>query len=378
MAKAVELPTCIRTSSSTETLMTGANLFKPLKLGAIELPHRVLMAPLTRSRATPPGNVPNELMAAYYTQRASAGLIISEATQVAPEGQGYPTTPGIHSAEQVAGWRRITDAVHKAGGRMVLQLWHVGRISHPVFQPGGKLPVAPSPVQPKGQLYGPDWKKIDYVTPRALELSELPGVIAGYAKGAELAKQAGFDGVEVHGANGYLLDEFLRDGANKRTDAYGGSAQNRARLLIEVTAAVVDVWGASRVGVRLSPLNPNNDMTDSNPRATFGHAAQALSQFKLAWVHVLEPVATPPETQVLSEIKRLCGAPVIANTGYTLETAEAAIAEGRVDAVAFGKLFLANPDLPRRLREGAALNAWDMATFYGGAEKGYTDYPALT
>ena len=356
--------------------MTVAHLFTPLALGAIALPNRVVMAPLTRSRAGA-GNVPTELAATYYAQRASAGLIVSEATQVVPEGQGYPTTPGIHSEEQVTGWRRVTDAVHAAGGRMVLQLWHVGRVSHPVFQPERKLPVAPSAVPPKGQLYGPDWKKIDYVEPRALEPAEIPGIIAAYAKGAENAKRAGFDGVEVHGANGYLIDQFLRDGSNRRTDAYGGSVENRARLLLETVAAVVEVWGSSRVGVRLSPLNPNNDMTDSNPRATFGHAAAALARFELAYVHVLEPVDTPSDKQVLGEIKRLCSAPMIANHGYTQETAEAAIAEGRADAIAFGKLFLANPDLPRRLRTRAPLNAWDMATFYGGSAKGYTDYPAL-
>ena len=357
--------------------MSAIHLFQPLKLGALALPNRVVMAPLTRCRAAAPGNVPTELMATYYTQRASAGLIISEATQVMPEGQGYPTTPGIHGEAQVAGWRRITDAVHAAGGRMVLQLWHVGRISHPVFQPDGKLPVAPSAVKPKGQLYGPDWKKIDYATPRALDLAEIPGIIAAYAKAAELAKRAGFDGVEVHGANGYLLDEFLRDGTNQRTDAYGGSVENRARLLTEVVAAVVGVWGASRVGVRLSPLNPNNDMADSNPRATFGHAAGALARFKLAYVHVLEPFDQSADTEVLSTVKRLCGAPVIANSGYTRDSAEAAIAAGRVDAVAFGKLFLANPDLPHRLEIGAQMNGWDMPSFYGGTEKGYTDYPAL-
>lgn len=356
--------------------MAADHLFTPLTLGAINLPNRVVMAPLTRSRAGV-GNVPSDLAVTYYTQRASAGLIISEATQVVPEGQGYPTTPGIHSDAQVEGWRRVTDAVHAAGGRMVLQLWHVGRVSHPVFQPDGQLPVAPSAVAPKGQLYGPDWKKIDYVTPRALDLDELPGIVAGYARGAALAKQAGFDGVEVHGANGYLLDQFLRDGSNQRTDAYGGSVENRARLLLETVAAVVEIWGESRVGVRLSPLNPNNDMADSNPKATFGYVAGELARFGLAYVHVLEGEQAPAEQRVMGEIKRLCGAPVIANMGYTSDTAEAAIAEGRADAIAFGKLFLANPDLPRRLRTEAALNGWDMATFYGGGAKGYTDYPAL-
>lgn len=356
--------------------MTAADLFTPLALGALRLTNRVVMAPLTRSRAGE-GNVPQALNATYYRQRASAGLIISEATQVVPEGQGYPTTPGIHSEEQVAGWKAVTGAVHAAGGRMVLQLWHVGRVSHPTFQPGGALPVAPSAIAPAGQLYGKDWKKIDYVAPRALEISEIPGVIAGYEKGAENAKRAGFDGVEVHGANGYLLDQFLRDGSNQRTDAYGGSVANRARLLLEAIEAVVGVWGADRVGVRLSPLNPNNDMSDSNPQATFSHAARELARHRLAYVHVLEPQATSADQSVLGTIKAVCGAPVIANNGYDLATAQAAIAAGRTDAVAFGKLFIANPDLPRRLKAGAELNVWDAATFYGGGEKGYTDYPAL-
>ncbi len=356
--------------------MTAIDLFSPLTLGDIKLPNRVVMAPLTRCRAGA-GNVPQPLNVEYYRQRASAGLIISEATQVVPEGQGYPNTPGIHSDAQVAGWKTVTDAVHAAGGRIVLQLWHVGRVSHPVFQPGNQLPVAPSAIAPKGQLYGPDWKKIDYVAPRALELAEIPGVIEGYVVGARNAKRAGFDGVEVHGANGYLLDQFIRDGSNTRTDSYGGSITNRARLTLEVVEAVVGVWGASRVGIRLSPLNPNNDMADSNPKATFGFVARELARFGLAYVHVLEPVETPADTQVLGTVKAACCAPVIANNGYTLETAQAAIRAGKVDAVAFGKLFLANPDLPKRLTAGAPLNDWDMKTFYGGGAAGYTDYAAL-
>ncbi len=357
--------------------MPQADLFSPIAFGDIHCPSRILMAPLTRCRAGE-GNVPQPINVEYYTQRASAGLIISEATQVVPEGQGYPTTPGIHSDAQVAGWKSITDAVHAKGGRMVLQLWHVGRISHPVFQPGGKLPVAPSAIKPKGQLYDNTWTKVDYVAPRALELSEIPGVIAGYAKGAENAKRAGFDGVEIHGANGYLLDEFLRDGTNTRTDAYGGSVQNRARLMIEVAEAVVGVWGSSRVGIRLSPLNPNNDMADSDPKATFGYAARELARLKLAYVHVLEAIDTPAGDKVTGIIKASCGAPVVANFGYTLETAQAAIREGHVDAVAFGKLFIANPDLPKRLAAGGPFNtAWDMKSFYGGSAQGYTDYPVL-
>lgn len=357
--------------------MSGYDLFSPIALGDIQLRSRIVMAPLTRCRAAAPGNVPQALNAEYYRQRAGAGLIISEATQVVPEGQGYPTTPGIHSGAQVEGWKQVTQAVHAAGAKMVLQLWHVGRVSHPVFQPGGKLPVAPSPIAPKGQLYDNTWKKIDYVAPRALEISEIPGVIAGYVKGAENAKLAGFDGVEVHGANGYLLDQFLRDSTNKRTDAYGGSVANRARLMLEVAEAVAGVWGASRVGIRLSPLNPNNDIADSDPKATFGYVARELSRLKLAYVHVLEDVKTPAGEEVTSTIKSACGAPVVANFGYTLESAQAAISQGRVDAVAFGKLFIANPDLPKRLAAGGPFNEWDMKSFYGGTEKGYTDYPPL-
>lgn len=356
--------------------MAQTDLFSPITLGDLQLPSRIVMAPLTRCRAGA-GNVPRDLNVEYYRQRAGAGLIISEATQVMPEGQGYPSTPGIHSDEQVAGWKKVTDAVHAAGGRMVLQLWHVGRISHPVYQPGGKLPVAPSAVVPKGQIYDPTWTKIDYVAPRPLELSEIPGIIQAYVKGAQNARRAGFDGVEVHSANGYLLDEFLRDGTNKRTDAYGGSVQNRARLTLEVTEAVVGVWGASRVGIRLSPTNPNNDMADSNPKALFGHVAGELARLKLAYVHVLEAIETPADQQVLSTIRAACGAPLVANSGYALETAQAAIKEGRVDAIAFGKLFIANPDLPQRLKQGGPFNQWDMKSFYGGTEKGYTDYPAL-
>ncbi len=358
-------------------MTTIPDLFAPLQLGALQLPHRVVMAPLTRNRAGP-GNVPHALNATYYAQRASAGYITSEATQVVPEGQGYPNTPGIHSEAQVAGWRQVTDAVHAAAGRIVLQLWHVGRVSHPIYQPDNQLPVAPSPIAPKGAAYDPDWNKIAYVRPRALELSEIPGIIDGFVRGAENAKRAGFDAVEVHGANGYLIDQFLRDGTNHRTDAYGGSAENRARLLREVTEAVVGVWGADRVGVRLSPLNPANDMKDSDPRTTFAAAARALAPLALAYVHIIEPADTQPEAQVLPTIKPLCGAPIVVNGGYTATTGQAAITERRADAVAFGKLFLANPDLPRRLQLGSQLNAWNQKTFYGGGAEGYTDYPALT
>ena len=355
--------------------MTSA-LASPVTFGDIALANRIVMAPMTRNRAGT-GNVPTDLMATYYTQRASAGLIITEATQVVPEGQGYPATPGIHSDEQVKGWKQVTDQVHAAGGKIVAQLWHVGRVSHSCYQPGGKLPVAPSPLAPAGQVYGADWKKIDYETPRPLELSELPDVVAGFVKGAENAKRAGFDGVEVHGANGYLLDQFLRDGSNKRTDAYGGSVENRARLLLETVEAVIGVWGSNRVGVRLSPHNPYNDMKDSDPRATFGYASKALAPLRLSYVHLIEPFDTPTDQQLLGVFKQTCGAPVITNGDYTREAAEALIASGGADAVAFGKLFLANPDLPHRFDVGADLNPPDFKTFFGGGEKGYTDYPPI-
>jgi N-ethylmaleimide reductase len=364
-------------ASQKDHRMTSSSLQAPARFGDLELANRIVMAPMTRNRAGP-GNVPTELMGTYYRQRAGAGLIVTEASQVVPEGQGYPATPGIHSEQQVAGWKRVVEAVQAAGGRIVLQLWHVGRVSHSGYQPGGKLPVAPSAIAPAGQVYGTDWKKVDYETPRALELSEISTIIEGFVKGAENAQRAGFDGVEVHGANGYLLDQFLRDGSNKRTDAYGGSAENRARLLLETVEAVAGVYGASRVGVRLSPHNPYNDMKDTDPLATFGYVARALAPMKLAFVHLVEPLATPADARLLPAFKADCGAPVITNGDYTREAAEQALAENRADAVAFAKLFLANPDLPKRFATGAPLNEPDFKTFFGGTEKGYTDYPALS
>src|SRR5580692_1932961 len=272
--------------------MSGPDIFSPFTLGPLTLPNRVVMAPMTRNRAGP-GNVPVELNATYYAQRASAGLIVSEATQVSPQGIGYPGTPGIHSPEQVAGWKLVTDAVHKAKGRIYLQLWHVGRISHPSLQPDGALPVAPSAIAPAGQAMTYDGMK-PFVTPRALETAEIAGVIADYRRGAENAKTAGFDGVELHGANGYLIDQFLRDGTNKRTDRYGGSASNRARFLTEVTQALIGEWGGERVGVRLSPTNPYNDIADSNPAATFSIAANELNRLGIAYLHIVEPGPDDP------------------------------------------------------------------------------------
>ena len=353
------------------------NLLSPYKLGNLELPNRIVMAPLTRNRAGQ-GNVPGQLNATYYTQRASAGLIITEATQVSPQGLGYPSTPGIHSPEQVEGWKLVTDAVHQQGGRIFLQLWHVGRISHPDLQPDGALPVAPSAIAPKGEASTYEGPK-PFVTPRALETSEIPEIVEQYRKGAENALQAGFDGVEVHGANGYLLDQFLRDGTNHRTDEYGGSIENRARLLLEVTQAVAGVWGAQRVGVRLSPSGTFNDMHDSNPVATFSYAAEALNQFGLAYLHIVEVNeadlrhgGTEVPTRHLHE--RFTGT-LMVNGGYNSDRANAVLGKKEADLVSFGTLFLANPDLPQRFAFNAPLNPPDPTTFYGGGEKGYTDYP---
>jgi N-ethylmaleimide reductase len=335
------------------------------------------MAPMTRNRAGE-GNVPTALNAEYYRQRASAGLIVTEASQVSPQGVGYPGTPGIHTDAQVEGWRRVTDAVHGAGGRIFLQLWHVGRISHPSLLPDGALPVAPSPIAARGQAFtasGPQ----PFVVPRALETGEIPGVVAQFEDGARRALAAGFDGVEIHGANGYLIDQFLRDGTNRRTDRYGGSVENRARLLLQVTEAVADVWGAERVGVRLSPWNEFNDMYDSDPRGTFDHAARALAPLKLAYLHLVEPGGGVPagEAPLAPELKATFGGPLMVNGGYTRALAVAALARGEADLVSFAASFLANPDLPDRLARNAPLNTPDPATFYGGDHRGYTDYPAL-
>jgi 2,4-dienoyl-CoA reductase-like NADH-dependent reductase (Old Yellow Enzyme family) len=365
-------------------------LFDPLKAGALDLPNRILMAPLTRSRATPDGRVPTALAAEYYRQRASAGLIFSEATSVSPRGVGYAATPGIWSDEQVEGWKKITEAVHGAGGRIALQLWHVGRISHPLFL-NGELPEAPSAVKPAGRvsLVRPE---TDYVTPRALELSEIPRIVAEFRKGAENARTAGFDAVHIHGANGYLLDQFLQDSTNRRGDKYGGSIENRARLMLEVTDAVAEVWGPDRVGMHLAPRMDSHDMGDSDRLGTFTYVARELGKRNLAWIaareYVFDPAGQPVDSQgrpkpvrnpesIGPRLKDAFGGVLIANEGFTFDSAQAALRQGWADAVAFGKLFIANPDLPRRFAEGAPLNAWDAATFYAGGQKGYTDYPAL-
>lgn len=356
-----------------------ADLFQPFQLGPLSLPNRVVMAPLTRSRAGSKG-IPGPLNAEYYAQRASAGLIIAEATQISPQGQGYAFTPGIHDEAQVAGWRQVTEAVHAAGGRIVLQLWHVGRISHPSLQPGGALPVAPSAIRPEGQAFTESGFQ-PFQTPRALETDEIAGIVGDYRQAAVNARQAGFDGVEIHGANGYLIDQFLRDKTNRRTDRYGGSIENRARVLLEVTAAVTEVWGGDRVGLRISPVSPANDIADSDPQALFGHVAEQVNRFGLAYLHVVEGATGGPRDNLpfdFAALRRAFRGAYMANNGYDLALAQAALREDRADLIAFGRPFIANPDLVERLRRGAPLNALDTATLYGGDAKGYTDYPALT
>jgi 2,4-dienoyl-CoA reductase-like NADH-dependent reductase (Old Yellow Enzyme family) len=346
-------------------------LFDPLQLGSLTLPNRIFLAPLTRARAGQQ-RVPNALMAEYYRQRASAGLILTEATSVTPTGVGYANTPGIWSQEQVEGWRLVTQAVHEAGGRIFLQLWHVGRISDPMFLDGA-LPVAPSAIAAAGHVSLVRPEK-PFVTPRALELAEIPGIIEAFRKGAENAKLAGFDGVEIHGANGYLLDQFLQSKTNQRTDEYGGSVENRARLMLEVADAVISVWGADRVGMHLAPRGDAHDMGDSNPLETFGHVARELGRRKIAFICAREHQA--PDS-IGPALKKDFGGVYVANEKFTLETGNAILASGDADAVAFGVPFLANPDLPKRLAQNAPLNAPDPSTFYGDGAKGYTDYPSL-
>jgi N-ethylmaleimide reductase len=362
-----------------EPRLESGSLFSPFRLGSLELANRIVMSPMTRSRALE-GNVPNPLAATYYAQRASAGLIITEASQVSPQGVGYIRTPGIHSDAQVAGWRSVTDAVHRAGGKIFAQLWHVGRVSHPDFH-NGALPVAPSALPVEGEAFT-NRGRTKLVTPRALDIGELPGIVAQFRQAAENAKAAGFDGVELHGANGYLLDQFLRDGANHRTDAYGGSPTNRARFPLEVTDAVIGVWGPQRVGYKLSPYFAGYSMSDSNPLGTFAFIATELSKRGLLYLHVSEavagPMATPAGTRRATPILRdAFNGALIVNGGYDARSGQAAIAHGEADLVAIGVPFLANPDLPARYRKNAALNTPDQTTFYAGEEKGYIDYPAL-
>ncbi|WP_395734327.1 alkene reductase [Prosthecobacter sp.] len=346
-------------------------LFDSLQLGPLTLPNRIFLAPLTRSRAGQQ-RIPNALMAEYYRQRSSAGLILTEATSVTPMGVGYANTPGIWSQEQVEGWKLITQAVHEVGGHIFLQLWHVGRISDPQFLDGA-LPVAPSAIAPAGHVSLVRPEKA-FVTPRALELAEIPGIIEAYRKGAENAKLAGFDGVEIHGANGYLLDQFLQTKTNQRTDEYGGSLENRARLMLEVTDAVISVWGADRVGMHLAPRGDAHDMGDANPLETFSYVARELGRRKIAFIAAREHQA--PDS-IGPALKKAFGGVYVANEKFTLESGNAILSAGDADAVAFGVPFLANPDLPKRFASGAALNAPDPSTFYADGAKGYTDYPAL-
>ncbi|MEA2782693.1 MAG: N-ethylmaleimide reductase [Rhodospirillaceae bacterium] len=381
------------TTSTTEAVAPQTRtelLFQPFRLGPSTLPHRIVMAPLTRSRARQPGNVPGPLNACYYAQRASAALIISEATQVSMQGQGYAWTPGIHSQEQIEGWRLVTKAVHDPGGLIFLQLWHVGRISHPALQPDRMLPVAPSAITPAGSAFieneNGEGELVPFVRPRALQIEEMPYIVSQYARGAKNAQAAGFDGVEIHGANGYLLDQFLNSRTNHRTDGYGGPVQNRARLLMEVAEAVSEVWGPDRVGVRLSPLGTFNDIGDDDPETTFGYVAEKLSDYRFAYLHLVNPATAeldkglepnPRAMQMLSLLREKYQGTLILAGGFDRDSAEAWLEQGRADLIAFGRKFIANPDLPERFRRRAPLNPDDPTTYYGGGAKGYTDYATL-
>jgi N-ethylmaleimide reductase len=365
-------------------------LFQPYRLGPFNLKHRILMAPLTRSRARQPGNVPSSLAACYYAQRASAALIVSEATQVSMQGQGYAWTPGIHSREQVDAWQRVTNAVHQDNGLIFNQLWHVGRISHPALQPDNMLPVAPSAIIPEGKAFieneRGEGELVPFVRPRALNIDEMPYIVAQYQRAARNAETADFDGVEIHAANGYLLDQFIETGTNRRADAYGGPVENRARLLFEIAEALMPIWGPDRIGVRLSPMGKLNDIHDDNPEATFSYIAELLSDYGFAYLHIVNPAmeqmqnGKEPDPRALSMAemirKKFKGTLIVAG-GFQADTAEQWLGERRADLIAFGRKFIANPDLPERLRVGAPLSVDDPTTYYGGGEKGYTDYPSL-
>jgi len=368
-------------SETTEQTQAGSDLFQPVRLGPYRLANRIVMAPLTRSRAGDDG-VPRPVMAEYYAQRASAGLIIAEGTNISPQGRGYAFTPAIYDDAQVEGWRQVTKAVHARGGRIFPQLWHVGRVSHPSLQPGGALPVAPSAIRPQATSYT-SAGFTPCVTPRALTLAEIADIIEQYRRAARNALAAGFDGVEIHAANGYLIEQFLRDSTNKRTDAYGGSRDNRARFLLEVAEAVAGVCGGERVGVRLSPVAPVNGAgLDSDPAATYGYAVEQLNAFGLAYIHVIEGVTQGarevPGGFDLQILRALFNGLYMANNGYDLRLALEARRRNLADLISFGRLYIANPDLVERLRTGARLNVPDRATFFGGGAAGYTDYPALS
>jgi len=360
-------------------MSTATKLFEPFKLGPISLPNRIVMAPLTRNRAVPPGMVPSPLAIDYYGQRASAGLLITEASQVSQQGQGYQDTPGIHSREQVAAWRKITNRVHERGGRIFIQIWHVGRISHTLLQPGGGKPVAPSAIRARTKTFV-NGNFIDVSEPRALELSEIPAIIDDFRRATANAIEAGFDGVEIHGANGYLLDQFAKDGANRRTDAYGDGIENRARLMLEVSKAVAAEIGAERTGIRISPVTPANDVSESNPQQLFDYIVDQLNALKLVYIHVIEGATGGPRDIApfdYASLRKRFGGAYMANNAYDFELATKVLAAGSADLIAFGKAFISNPDLVERLKRGAPLNEWDKATFYGGGAKGYTDYPTL-
>jgi N-ethylmaleimide reductase len=358
--------------------MSTSKLFDPYKLGPITLSNRAVMAPLTRNRALA-GMVPNPLAVEYYGQRASAGLLITEASQVSQQGQGYQDTPGIYSKEQIAGWKKVTDRVHERGGRIFIQLWHVGRISHVDLQVNGRAPVAPSAIRAKGKTFV-NGTFADVSEPRALALEEIPGIIESFKQGAANALEAGFDGVEIHGANGYLLDQFAKDGTNKRTDAYGGSIENRARLMLEVSKEVAAVAGPERTGIRISPVTPANDVSDSNPQPLFDHIVDGLNALKLVYIHVIEGATGGPRDIApfdYASLRKRFKQTYMANNGYDLALANKMLDSDAADLIAFGRPFISNPDLVERLKAGAPLNEWDKNTFYGGGAKGYTDYPTL-
>ncbi|MGF1514520.1 MAG: alkene reductase [Elainellaceae cyanobacterium] len=357
--------------------MTTKTLFSPGQVGPYTLHNTMVMAPMTRLRAA--DGMPQPIMATYYAQRASAGLIISECTMVSPVSSGYMGCPGVYTAEQTEAWKPVVDAVHEAGSKMFLQLWHCGRVAHPSLL-GGKKPVAPSAIAAEGTLHTPDGK-VEMEAPRALDIEEIPGIVAEFRQGAENAKAAGFDGVELHGAFGYLIDQFLQDGSNQRTDDYGGSVENRARFLLEVVDAVIDVWGAGRVGIKLSPSNTFYGMGDSDPKVTFGYVLEALSPKGLAYAHLMEPSEKDLQQDVIESVvstfRPYYSGTVIANGGLDHESGNQALAEGKAELVSFGRLFLANPDLPQRFKQDAPLNEPNPKTFYGDGKEGYTDYPFL-
>jgi N-ethylmaleimide reductase len=384
-----DIATTTRAQRDAGTSDTDA-LFQPYRLEPFNLPHRIVMAPLTRSRARQPGNVPSSLAACYYAQRASAALIVSEATQVSMQGQGYAWTPGIHSREQTEAWRQVTKAVHQAYGLIFNQLWHVGRISHPALQPDHMLPVAPSAIIPEGKAFIEnelgEGELVPFVRPRALTIEEIPYLIGQYERAARNAQAADFDGVEIHAANGYLLDQFIETGTNRRTDSYGGPVENRTRLLFEVAEALIPIWGPDRIGVRLSPLGKLNDIHDDNPETTFGTTAERLSDYGFAYLHIVNPAleqmqdGKEPDPRALAMVKlirkKYRGTLIVAG-GFQADTAARWLREGWTDLIAFGRKFIANPDLPERFRVGGPFNADDPTTYYGGGEKGYTDYPSL-